>query len=163
MILALIGVMTTQHRRRLIGYNTTRDEDVPGPVKIDSYEECRSLKFTSVDLLDTRTTLPFALQCKFNEALLMEKAMQIFECIPQVIPSLLASTVFMLLQRHEKTSTRSWRSHTETDIQSTIVRFMPSKIPPRASLSTRNRGHTKHVRRLRSVNGYMLTTILLTE
>ena len=62
------------------------DEDVPRPVRIDSYEACRSLKFTSVDLLDTRTTLPFALQCKFNEALLMEKAMQLFECIPQATP-----------------------------------------------------------------------------
>ena len=30
MILARIGVMTTQHRRRRIGYNTTVDEDVPG-------------------------------------------------------------------------------------------------------------------------------------
>ena len=70
----------------MIGYNTTSNEDVPGPVRIDSYEACRSLKFTSIDLMDTRTTLPFSLQCKFQEALLMEKAMQIFECIPRVIP-----------------------------------------------------------------------------
>ena len=86
MILALIGVLTTQHRTILRGYRTENDMDVPGPVTIQSYQDSRCLKFCTTQLLDTRTMLPIAAQCKFNEILLMEKASRILESIPVVIP-----------------------------------------------------------------------------
>ena len=163
MILALIGVMTTQHRRRLIGYNTTRDEDVPGPVNIDSYEECRPLKFTSVDLLDTRTTLPFALPCKFNAALLLEKAMHIFECMPELIP--LAARVdgikFAAKAREDINEVMALAQRKRYPISNRFVYAI--KEPPRACLSVHNRGLTTRFLHLQSVSCYTLATILLTE
>ena len=57
MILALIGVMTTQHRRRLIGYNTTSNEDVPGPVRIDS------ILWTHAQLFPSRFNVNFKRLC----------------------------------------------------------------------------------------------------
>ena len=100
MILALFGIMTTQKRTLLRAYCTENDEDVPGRVTIQTYQESRSLEFCTTDLLDTRTMLPIALQCKFNEVLLMEKAMRTLEKIPTTIP--LAARVDGIYFAYEK-------------------------------------------------------------
>ena len=86
MVLALIGVWTTQKREYWMAYNTENGQDVPGIVKVRTYSDTRTLSFTSTRTLETRTMLPLALQCKFHEALLVEKAMRILENIPTAIP-----------------------------------------------------------------------------
>ena len=86
MILSLIGIWSTQTRQRLSCYRTAQHEDVVGPVHATSYADKQTLTWTTTELLDTRSMLPLALQCRFHEALLMEKAMRIIEKIPRLVP-----------------------------------------------------------------------------
>merc|ERR1712102_179236 len=44
------------------------------------------LFFTSTQLYCTHAMLPSALQCRFTEALLMEKAIRLMERVPRIIP-----------------------------------------------------------------------------
>ena len=86
MILALIGLWTSQKYERLVAYQSESGEDVPGLVKAKTYSDTRTLSFNSTRILDTRTMLPLALQCKFQEVLLVEMAARILEKIPAAIP-----------------------------------------------------------------------------
>ena len=86
MILSLIGVWSTQSRSKLYCYRTASHEDVIGPVHATSYADKQTLTWCSTEIVDTRSMLPLALQCRFHEALLMEKAMRIIEQLPRVVP-----------------------------------------------------------------------------
>ena len=86
MKLKLIGIMSTQKREQLSCYRTNCAEDVPGTVKTTTYTDACTLSFASTKIVDTRSMLPFALQCRFQEALLMHKAMTLIEKLPRVMP-----------------------------------------------------------------------------
>ena len=83
MILALIGLWTSQKYERLVAYQSESSEDVLGLAKVKTYSDTRTLSFNSTRILDTRTVLPLALQCKFQEVLLVEMAARILERSPQ--------------------------------------------------------------------------------
>ena len=86
MILALIGVWSTQHRQSLKCYRTDADEDCPAKDVHFSYVDNTKLTFATTDIIDNCSMLPFALQCRFHEALLMERAMRIIEKLPSIVP-----------------------------------------------------------------------------
>ena len=86
MILIMIGVRATQRREQLCGYKTTVAEDVPRTVRTRTFTDECTISFATTELIDTRSMLPLALQCRFNEALLMHKAMCLIESLPRVIP-----------------------------------------------------------------------------
>ena len=86
MILAMIGVWSTQRREQLACYRTACEEDVPGEIETMTYTDDCNLAWKTTSIIDTRSMLPLALQCRFQEALLMERAARLIERIPRIVP-----------------------------------------------------------------------------
>ena len=93
MILSLIGIWTTQKRETFTCYRTDSPEiDAPGSVKARTFSNLGSEKsdwssnWVTSEIVDTRSVLPLALQCKFHEALLMHKATRLIESLPRIVP-----------------------------------------------------------------------------
>ena len=85
MLLRLLGVWNTQQRELLNAHRTDNEDDSEGPAVARTMGQERLL-FTSTQLHCTHTMLPFALQCRFAEALKMEKAIRLMERLPRIIP-----------------------------------------------------------------------------
>ena len=79
------GVWNTQQRELLNAFRTDNEDDVLGATVARTMGQER-LFFTSTELHSTHTMLPFALQCRFTEALRMEKAIRLMERLPRIIP-----------------------------------------------------------------------------
>ena len=73
MLLSLLGVWSTQQRDLLAANRTDNEDDFEGPVVARTMGQERLL-FTSTQLYCAHTMLPLALQCRFTEALHMDKA-----------------------------------------------------------------------------------------
>ena len=85
-ILAMIGVWSTQRRTQLSCYRTASEQDVPGKIETTTFSDDCNLAWMTTILIDTRSMLPLALQCRFQEALLVERAARLIERIPRIIP-----------------------------------------------------------------------------
>ena len=85
MLLSLLGVWNTQQRELLNAFRTDNEGNVLGPTVARTMGQER-LFFTSTQLHATHTMLPFALQCRFTEALQMEKAIRLMERLPRIVP-----------------------------------------------------------------------------
>ena len=85
MVIAMLGVWSTQRREVIMGFRTDNEDDVPGPVTIKHFGDM-DLVFTTSWLHDTRTMLPLSLQCRFSECLRMENAIRRLEHVPKIIP-----------------------------------------------------------------------------
>ena len=85
MILSLLGVWNTQQRELLNAHRTDNEDDLVGPTVARTMGQER-LFYSTTELHCTHTMLPFALQCRFTEALRMEKAIRLMERLPCIIP-----------------------------------------------------------------------------
>ena len=85
MLLSLIGVWNTQKRELLTAHRTDNEDDFEGSAVARTLGQER-LFFTSTPLHCAHTMLPFSLQCRFAEALRMEKAIRLMERLPRIIP-----------------------------------------------------------------------------
>ena len=85
MLLSMLGVWNTQQRELLNAHRTDNEDDVVGPTVARTMGRER-LYFTRTQLYCTRTVLPLARQCRFTEALRMEKAIRLMERLPRIIP-----------------------------------------------------------------------------
>ena len=86
MILAMVGVWSTQRRGQLSCYRTASEEDVPGNIETTTFSDDCNLAWLSTVLIDTQSMLPLALQCRCQAALLMERSARLIERIPRIIP-----------------------------------------------------------------------------
>ena len=92
MILALIGRWSTQQVKSVTCYRTCSPEtDVQGHVAAKTFSDLgtrgiSTLSWTETEIVDTRSMLPLALQCRFHEALLMHKSMCLIEKLPRIVP-----------------------------------------------------------------------------
>ena len=85
MLLSMIGVWNTQQRELLTAHRTDNEDDFMGPTVAGTMGQER-LFFTSTQLHCAHTMLPFALQCRFAEALQTERVIRLMERLPRIIP-----------------------------------------------------------------------------
>ena len=92
MLLALIGRWSTQKVKTFTCYRTdTPETDVQGKLAAKTFTDLGgrgndTLAWTETEIIDTRSMLPLALQCRFHEALLMHKTMVLIEKLPRIVP-----------------------------------------------------------------------------
>jgi hypothetical protein len=85
MLLSMIGVWSIQKQERLTAVNSTVDADMPrGRFRIKRISETQEMSFLSTRLVCNKTMLPLVMQCRFGEALRMEKAARIMASLPNI-------------------------------------------------------------------------------